>query len=124
MIRGQTTTRTRAIGGYAMMRVLGPILAAAMATGALAQSGDAGWPAKQPIRMIGPLQAGSAVDIVARLISTRLSERLKQTIVVDNRSGASGSIATDVVAKAAPDGYTLEMATSTTHVTAGILNSK
>src|SRR4051794_18018050 len=125
MIRGQTTTRTVAIGGYAMMRlVLGPVLAIALATGALAQSGDAGWPAKQPIRMIVPLQAGSAVDIVARLISTRLSERLKQTIVVDNRSGASGSIATEAVAKAAPDGYTLEMATSTTHVTAGILNSK
>jgi tripartite-type tricarboxylate transporter receptor subunit TctC len=107
-----------------MRLALAAILTVATATGAWAQSGDAGWPAKQPIRMIVPLQAGSAVDIVARLVSTKLSERLKQTIVVDNRSGASGSIATEVVAKAAPDGYTLEMATSTTHVTAAILNSK
>ena len=107
-----------------MRLALAAILTVATATGAWAQSGDAGWPTKQPIRMIVPLQAGSAVDIVARLISTKLSERLKQTIVVDNRSGASGSIATEVVAKAPPDGYTLEMATSTTHVTAAILNSK
>ena len=68
-----------------MRLALAAILTVATATGAWAQSGDAGWPAKQAIRMIVPLQAGSAVDIVARLISTRLSERLKQTIVVDNR---------------------------------------
>jgi tripartite-type tricarboxylate transporter receptor subunit TctC len=103
---------------------LGPLLAIAMATGALAQTGVEGrWPDK-PIRMIVPLQAGSAVDIVARLICTKLSERIGQTIVVDNRSGASGAIATEAVAKAAPDGYTLGMATSTTHVTTAILNSK
>ena len=103
---------------------LAPVLAVAMATGALAQSGAEGrWPDK-PIRMIVPLPAGSAVDIVARLICTKLSERIGQTIVIDNRSGASGAIATDAVAKAAPDGYTLGMATSTTHVTTAILNSK
>jgi tripartite-type tricarboxylate transporter receptor subunit TctC len=95
-----------------------------MATGAIAQTGTEGrWPDK-PIRMIVPLQAGSAVDIVARLISAKLSERIGQTIVIDNRSGASGAIATEAVAKAAPDGYTLGMATSTTHVTTAILNSK
>jgi tripartite-type tricarboxylate transporter receptor subunit TctC len=108
-----------------MMRLaLAPVLAIAMATGASAHSGGEGrWPDK-PMRMIVPLQAGSAVDIVARLVTTRLSERLGQTIIVDNRSGASGSIATEAVAKASPDGYTLGMATSTTHVTAAILNSK
>jgi len=108
-----------------MLRLaLAPVVALAMATGALAQSGAEGrWPDKT-IRMIVPLPAGAAVDTVARLICTRLSERLGQTIVVENRPGASGAIASDVVAKSAPDGYTLGMATSTTHVTAAILNSK
>jgi tripartite-type tricarboxylate transporter receptor subunit TctC len=103
---------------------LAAVLTIATATGALAQTGtEERWPDK-PIRMIVPLQAGSAVDIVARLISAKLSERIGQTIVIDNRSGASGAIATEAVAKAAPDGYTLGMATSTTHVTTAILNSK
>jgi tripartite-type tricarboxylate transporter receptor subunit TctC len=103
---------------------LAAVLTIATATGALAQTGAEGrWPDK-PIRMIVPLQAGSAVDIVARLISAKLSERIGQTIVIDNRSGASGAIATEAVAKATPDGYTLGMATSTTHVTTAILNSK
>jgi tripartite-type tricarboxylate transporter receptor subunit TctC len=89
------------------------------AAGASAQT----WPDK-PIRMIVPLPAGAAVDVVGRLICTKLGERLGQTIVVENRAGASGQLAADAVAKAAPDGYTLGMATSTTHVTTAILNSK
>jgi tripartite-type tricarboxylate transporter receptor subunit TctC len=103
-------------------------LALVLATGtvgaAFAQPGaEARWPEK-PIRMIVPLPAGSAVDIVARLICLKLGERLGQTIVVENRAGASGALAADAVAKAAPDGYTLGMATSTTHVTTAILNAK
>ena len=91
---------------------------------ALAQGpADARWPDK-PIRMIVPLPAGAAVDIVARLICQKLSERLGQTIIVENRAGASGALASEAVAKAAPDGYTLGMATSTTHVTTAILNAK
>jgi tripartite-type tricarboxylate transporter receptor subunit TctC len=86
-------------------------------------AGGNGWPDK-PIRMIVPLPAGSAVDIVARLIGTKLSEKLGQPIVIDNRSGASGAIGTEALAKSAPDGYTLGMATSTTHVTTAILNAK
>jgi len=117
--------RQKNTGKDAMMRVaIALVLSFAMASGALAQSGGEGrWPDK-PIRMIVPLPAGSAVDIVARLICTKLSERLGQTIVVENRAGASGALASDAVAKAAPDGYTLGMATSTTHVTTAILNSK
>jgi tripartite-type tricarboxylate transporter receptor subunit TctC len=94
------------------------VLALAASTTASAQS----WPDK-PIRMIAPLPAGSAVDTIARLICTKLSERLGQPIVIENRPGASGTLAADAVAKAAPDGYTLGMATSTTHVTAVILNA-
>jgi len=95
------------------------VLAVGCATGASAQS----WPDK-PIRMIVPLPAGAAVDVVGRLICTKLSERLGQPIVVENRPGASGTLASDAVAKAAPDGYTLGMATSTTHVSAVLLNAK
>ncbi len=95
------------------------VLAVGTATAASAQA----WPDK-PIRMIVPLPAGAAVDVVGRLICAKLSERLGQTIVIENRPGASGTLASDAVAKAAPDGYTLGMATSTTHVTSVILNSK
>jgi len=101
--------------------VLGLLLAAGIVNAALAQPGR--WPEK-PIRMIVPLPAGAAVDIVARLICQRLGERLGQTIVVENRAGASGALAADVVAKAPADGYVLGMATTTTHVTTAILNAK
>jgi len=86
-------------------------------------SAQPNWPDK-PIRVIVPLPAGAAVDVVGRLIMSRLAERLGQIIVVENRAGASGALAADAVAKAAPDGYTLGMATSTTHVTTAILNTK
>src|SRR5207245_4778035 len=86
-------------------------------------SAQPNWPDK-PIRVIVPLPAGAAVDVVGRLIMNRLAERLGQIIVVENRAGASGALAADAVAKAPPDGYTLGMATSTTHVTTAILNAK
>jgi tripartite-type tricarboxylate transporter receptor subunit TctC len=106
-----------------MMRlVVALMLAAGLSSVAFAQ-GEGRWPDK-PIRMLVPLPAGAAVDLVARLVGQKLGERLGQPIIMENRPGASGSLATDAVAKAAPDGYTLGMATSTTHVTAAILNSK
>mgnify|MGYP006280594685 CR=1 FL=1 len=74
-------------------------LAAATAT---AQS----YPVK-PIRVVVPAAAGGVTDIVARAIAPQLTESLGQPIVVDNRAGAGGLIGTDMVAKAAPDGYTL-----------------
>jgi tripartite-type tricarboxylate transporter receptor subunit TctC len=82
-----------------------------------------GWPDK-PIRVIVPLPAGAAVDVVGRLLMNKLGERLGQIILVENRAGASGAIGAEAVAKAAPDGYTLGMATSSTHVTTAILNAK
>ena len=92
----------------------------AVVTNAAAQ--DA-WPSKQ-IRMVVPLPAGASVDVIGRLVAAKLGERLGQTIVIENRAGASGAIGADAVAKAAPDGYTLGMATTTTHVTNAIVNSK
>jgi len=63
----------------------------------------------KPIRMIVPFPAGGTVDFFARVISPKLSEALGQQIVVDNRAGAGGNIAAELVAKSAPDGYTLLM---------------
>jgi len=66
----------------------------------------------RPIKIVVPYAAGGAVDIVARTIGQPLSEALKQPVIVDNRPGASANIGMEMVAKAAPDGYTLLMASN------------
>jgi tripartite-type tricarboxylate transporter receptor subunit TctC len=67
----------------------------------------------RPVRLIVGFEAGGAADILARLMGQWLSERLGQQFVIENRSGASGNIAAEAVARAAPDGYTLLLLTST-----------
>ncbi|MFL6716250.1 MAG: Bug family tripartite tricarboxylate transporter substrate binding protein, partial [Burkholderiaceae bacterium] len=64
------------------------------------------WPAR-PLRVIVAFGPGSTPDIVARIVSDRLSHSLGKPVVVENKPGAAGNIGTDAVAKAAPDGYTL-----------------
>jgi len=83
---------------------------AALAPRAFAQT----WPAK-PIRIIVPFPPGQSTDILARVMADQLTKALGQQVVVENRPGAGGSIGADVVAKAAPDGYTLLMVTISTH---------
>ena len=63
----------------------------------------------RPLRLLVPYAPGGPVDIVGRLVGLKLGERLGQQIIIDNRAGAGGNIALEIVAKAAPDGYTLLM---------------
>ncbi|HKC45004.1 MAG TPA: tripartite tricarboxylate transporter substrate binding protein [Burkholderiales bacterium] len=72
------------------------------------------FPAK-PITLIVPFAAGSGTDGVARIVAQKLSERLKQQVLVENKAGASAQIGAEYVAKAKPDGYTLFMTTNTSH---------
>ena len=85
-------------------RIAALLAAAIVAPHAFAQ-GD-GYPNK-PIRMIVPYAAGGSTDQLARAIQQSMSETLGQTVIVENKPGAGGTIGTDYVAKAAPDGYTL-----------------
>lgn len=80
------------------------------------------WP-ERPIRFIVPFQPGSSSDTVARVVGQKLSERLGQQLVVENRVGASGNIGTEAVARAEPDGYTIGLANTSTHVIAASLSS-
>jgi tripartite-type tricarboxylate transporter receptor subunit TctC len=65
----------------------------------------------KPLRIVVPFSAGGPTDITARFIAPRMTELLGQSIVIDNRAGATGIIGAELVAKAPPDGYTLLMAT-------------
>ena len=88
-----------------------------------AQTAVPAYPAK-PIRLIVPFPAGGATDILARALSQKLGEKIGQTVVVENRPGAGGTIGADAAAKAAPDGYTLLLATSSTHSIGPAVNPK
>jgi tripartite-type tricarboxylate transporter receptor subunit TctC len=93
---------------------------ASLCVAALLQAGAASaqaWPAK-PIRLMVPFPPGGSTDIVARIVAQKLGERLGQPLVIENRGGAGGTIGTALIAKSAPDGYNLAIASTSTHVVA------
>jgi tripartite-type tricarboxylate transporter receptor subunit TctC len=104
------------------LTVFASILASALIT-ASPSSHAQEWPARQPIRVMVALTAGSAIDIVSRLVFEQVSKQLGQTIVIENRSGASQTLAATAVAKADPDGYTLLAAGSALAVVPSTMKS-
>ena len=78
----------------------------------------------KPVRLIIGFPPGGSTDIVGRITALKLSERLGQQVIVDNRGGAGGTIGADIAAKAAPDGYTLTVGTTSTHAVAAGAYSK
>jgi len=90
-------------------------LGSAIALPALAQAPAARYPSR-PITLVVPFPPGGSVDSAGRAIAERLGKVLGQTVVVDNKGGAGGAIGSTLVARAAPDGYTLVVTSQTTHV--------
>ena len=97
--------------------LLAAALAAALPFAAAAQEA---WPSK-PIRMVVPYPAGGSTDQLARAIQAPLAETLGQPIVIENKAGAGGTLGTDMVAKAAPDGYTFVFGNSGPNALAGLI---
>jgi len=97
------------------------LFACAFMGGSLAQAQS--YP-DRPVRIIIPFPPGGATDTLARVVSLKMGKTLGQSIVVENRAGATGAIGSDAIAKAAPDGYNLLLATSSTHAIAPAINSR
>jgi len=93
-----------------MTRILRTLLALLLA-GAAASATAQAWP-QRPVRIVIPYGPGSSPDVLARIVGERLTQRLGQPVLVENRAGAGGNVGTGYVAKAAPDGYTFVVSTN------------
>jgi tripartite-type tricarboxylate transporter receptor subunit TctC len=96
---------------------------AAFALGCIPAAAQSDYPNK-PIKLIVGFAPGGSTDIVARIVAQKLGDKLGQTVIVENRAGAGGTIGADVTAKAPPDGYTLTLGTTSTHAIAAGAYSK
>ncbi len=109
--RNSTGTKFRTVDGFGRLLTAAILVATTLAS--LAQTQPAPSFPMKPIRLIVPFQAGGGNDLLARIISQKFQEKWGQPVVVDNRPGAGGNVGADMVAKAAPDGYTLLLGTNT-----------
>ena len=101
-------TRTAMMFGIFVLSLT--ILSGFIRSQALAQA----YPSK-PVRLIVPYPAGGPIDVIARLLGQKLTENLGQQVIIDNRGGANGIIGVEIAARAAPDGYTFLMGSTSTH---------
>ena len=105
------------------VRDMKPIAVALMLLAAAPAAAQDNWPDK-PVRIVVPFPAGSATDIVSRLMGQKFSARFGQQFVIENRPGASGNLGVDIIAKSAPDGYTIGLITASTHGVTPALGTK
>lgn len=112
------STRRRA---NAVLATAAAVAAVSLLPHAVRAQTPAAWPTK-PVRLVVPFPPGGATDLLARVIAQRVGQTLGQTVVVENRAGAGGTLGSNEAAKAAPDGYTLLIATSSTHAVGPHLN--
>ena len=100
-----------------MLRMIGTVLLGAIAVLSPYAVAAQSWQPSKPITIVIPFPPGPGLDLVARMAGDKLSAQVGQPIVYENRTGASGSIAAEYVARSAPDGYTLMAAATSTHAT-------
>ena len=105
-----------------MTKIVLALLALLAASPSWAQ-GEASYPDK-PVRIVVPFPAGSATDIVSRLLAQKFSTKLGQQFIVENRPGASGTLGVDIIAKSPPDGTTIGLITASTHGVTPALGTK
>jgi tripartite-type tricarboxylate transporter receptor subunit TctC len=98
------------------------ILATVLALAPAGSGAQPAWPSAKPITIIVPFSAGGSVDVSARLVAQKLSERLKQSVVIENVAGAGGTIGVSKAVGAAPDGYTLVMGADSPVAIAALVN--
>src|SRR5215831_15794795 len=98
--------------------------AVALGIGAIAAAAQTTQYPDKPVKILVGFSAGGGTDVAARIIAQKISEGLGQSVVVENRPGASGMLATEAVAHAGPDGYTLMVGSQTTLAVAPILYRK
>lgn len=117
MRTGHSGGRSRRKHGARLLPLLAALGLSMVGFGNDASANADAWPSKKPITVVVPFTAGSAIDVMARVVYQQVSEQIGQTIVIENRTGAGGTIGMSYVAHAEPDGYTL-LASSSAHTIA------